>query len=41
MLDWNTPAIEFYRGLGATFLEDWKTISLDGDALLRIAEGAQ
>jgi len=41
VLDWNTPAIEFYRGLGATFLDDWKTISLDGDALGRVAEGAQ
>jgi GNAT superfamily N-acetyltransferase len=36
VLDWNTPAIEFYRGLGATFLDDWKTISLDGDALERV-----
>jgi GNAT superfamily N-acetyltransferase len=41
VLDWNTSAIEFYRGLGATFLDDWKTISLDGDALVRMAEGAQ
>jgi len=41
VLDWNTPAIEFYRGLGATFLDDWKTISLDGDALVRLAGGAQ
>lgn len=37
VLDWNTPAIEFYKGLGATFLDDWKTISLDGDALERMA----
>lgn len=40
VLDWNTPAIEFYKGLGATFLDDWKTISLDGDALERMARGA-
>jgi GNAT superfamily N-acetyltransferase len=41
VLDWNTPAIEFYKGLGATFLDDWKTISLDGDALERMAGGAR
>jgi GNAT superfamily N-acetyltransferase len=41
VLDWNTPAIDFYRNLGATFLDDWKTISLDGDALARLAASAQ
>ena len=41
VLDWNTPAIEFYKGLGATFLDDRKSISLDGDALERVARGAQ
>jgi GNAT superfamily N-acetyltransferase len=41
VLDWNTPTIEFYKGLGATFLDDWQTISLDGDALERMAGGAQ
>jgi GNAT superfamily N-acetyltransferase len=41
VLDWNTPAIEFYKGLGATFLDDRKSISLDGDALERVARSAQ
>ena len=41
VLDWNTPAIEFYKGLGARFLDEWKTVSLDGDALARVAEGSQ
>jgi GNAT superfamily N-acetyltransferase len=41
VLDWNTPAIKFYKSLGATFLDDWKTISLDGDALNRVAGSAQ
>jgi GNAT superfamily N-acetyltransferase len=41
VLDWNTPAIDFYKKLGATFLEDWKTISLDGDALEHLAGRAQ
>jgi GNAT superfamily N-acetyltransferase len=38
VLDWNTPAIDFYKSLGATFLDEWKTVSLDGDALARVAE---
>jgi len=41
VLDWNTPAIEFYKRLGATFLDDWKTVSLDGDALERVAGSAR
>lgn len=41
VLDWNTPAIEFYKELGATFLDDWKTVSLDGDALEHVALGAR
>jgi GNAT superfamily N-acetyltransferase len=40
VLDWNTPAIEFYARLGATFLDDWKTISLDGDALEQVARSS-
>ena len=41
VLDWNTPAIDFYEGLGARFLDEWKTVSLDGDALVRVAESSQ
>ena len=41
VLDWNTPAIDFYKGLGATFLDDWKTVSLDGDALESVARGTR
>jgi GNAT superfamily N-acetyltransferase len=40
VLDWNQPAIDFYRKLGATFLDDWKEVCLDGDALQRLAESA-
>ena len=39
VLDWNTPAIDFYKSLGATFLDDWKTVSLDGDALEQCGKG--
>ena len=40
VLDWNAPAIEFYKSLGATFLDAWKTVSLEGDALEHVARGA-
>jgi len=38
VLDWNQPAIDFYKKLGATFLEDWKEVRLSGDNLKRLAE---
>lgn len=37
VLDWNTPAIDFYRGLGAVPLDDWTLFRLTGDALHRVA----
>jgi len=33
VLDWNTPAIGFYRKMGAVFLDEWKQVCLLGDAL--------
>jgi GNAT superfamily N-acetyltransferase len=41
VLDWNTPAIGFYKGLGAKFLDEWKMVSLDGDSLARVAENSK
>jgi len=37
VLDWNEPAIEFYRVLGAQPESGWTIWRLDGDALARIA----
>jgi GNAT superfamily N-acetyltransferase len=37
VLDWNTPAIEFYRAMGAEFLDEWRNVRLSGDALHRLA----
>ena len=37
VLDWNRPAIDFYHRLGATFLDDWKAVRIDGDALRALA----
>lgn len=36
VLDWNQPAIDFYRRLGALPLSDWTTFRLDAEALNRI-----
>ena len=33
VLDWNKPAIDFYKNLSATFLDEWKAVCLIGDAL--------
>jgi GNAT superfamily N-acetyltransferase len=36
VLDWNDPAIQLYRKLGAIPLSDWTIQRLTGDALLRL-----
>ena len=38
VLDWNRPAIDFYRSLGAVPLGDWTVFRLTGDSLMRLAE---
>jgi GNAT superfamily N-acetyltransferase len=40
VLDWNTPAIDFYRAMGAEFLKEWLNVRVSGAALRRLA-GAQ
>jgi GNAT superfamily N-acetyltransferase len=37
VLDWNTPAQEFYRRLGATACDEWTIHRLTGDALRDLA----
>ncbi len=37
VLDWNTPAIDFYRAMGAVGMEEWTVQRVSGDALLRLA----
>jgi hypothetical protein len=37
VLDWNTPAIEFYRAMGAEFLDEWRNVRVIGEALSRLA----
>ena len=40
VLDWNTPAIEFYQGLGAEMKPDWRIMRVTGEALERMAQQA-
>ncbi len=40
VLDWNAPAIEFYRSLGAEPLSEWTLFRLTGAALERVARPA-
>ena len=37
VLDWNAPAIGFYRSLGAVGMDGWTVQRLDGDALHALA----
>ena len=39
VLDWNTPAIRFYRKLGATLRREWILTRLAGAPLRRLARG--
>jgi GNAT superfamily N-acetyltransferase len=38
VLDWNEPAIQFYKGLGAEPLDDWTMYRVTGEKLDRLAE---
>ena len=38
VLDWNQPAIDFYKKLDADFLDQWRTVSLAGEPLRRVAK---
>ena len=37
VLDWNEPAIRFYKNLGAEFKNEWTTTRIDGKALEKLA----
>lgn len=37
VLNWNTPAIDFYRSLGATPLSEWTSMRLSGPPLAALA----
>ncbi|MFN3799803.1 MAG: GNAT family N-acetyltransferase, partial [Sphingobium yanoikuyae] len=37
VLDWNAPAIAFYRAIGARPMDEWTVQRVDGDALSALA----
>lgn len=37
VLDWNTPAVDFYASLGASFLDEWRNVRMTGEALHKLA----
>jgi GNAT superfamily N-acetyltransferase len=37
VLDWNTPAIDFYQSLGAKQMKQWLPMRVEGKALLELA----
>ena len=39
VLDWNTPAIDFYRSIDAVPMDEWTVFRVTGDALGRLAAG--
>jgi GNAT superfamily N-acetyltransferase len=40
VLDWNEPAIQFYRALGARPMDEWTVFRLTRDEILKLAEPA-
>jgi len=38
VLDWNSPAIEFYRSLGAVAMDEWTVYRVSGQALKELGD---
>jgi GNAT superfamily N-acetyltransferase len=38
VLDWNAPAIAFYQSLGATLMDEWTVMRVQGQALSELAK---
>jgi GNAT superfamily N-acetyltransferase len=41
VLDWNQPSIDFYERIGGKFLDEWRLVSLTGEALRNVAGEAE
>lgn len=41
VLDWNTPALDFYRSIDAEPMDEWTVQRVSGDALHRLADSAE
>jgi len=40
VLDWNEPAIQFYKAMGADVMPDWRICRVTGDSLLSLAKNS-
>lgn len=38
VLDWNKPAIDFYKSIGAIAMDEWTVFRVAGDALTQLAQ---
>jgi len=38
VLDWNDPAIQFYKKLGAKPMDEWTIFRVDGESLVQLAD---
>ncbi|MGV3527001.1 MAG: GNAT family N-acetyltransferase [Candidatus Sericytochromatia bacterium] len=38
VLDWNTPAIDFYTSIGAKVMKEWLSCRVEGEEIARLAE---
>ena len=38
VLDWNTPAINFYKSLGAAIMPEWHLVRLDEDGIAKLSQ---
>lgn len=41
VLDWNENAINFYKGMGADVMPDWRICRVTGDALTQLSQAAK
>ncbi len=41
VLDWNEPAIGFYKSLGAKLMDEWTVMRVDGPALAQLGAAAR
>lgn len=41
VLDWNTPAIDFYKSLGAKTMNEWLTMRVEGEDIEKLATMVQ
>jgi len=38
VLDWNEPAIQFYKAMGADVMPEWRICRVTGDSLASLAQ---